>query len=200
VNDWRVAPVPNWPGTVLPSEGVNDGPQHDPAFLGPRVAGASMHGGDFVPHDDVAHTPGVVVGWISCCRRQTATDGTKSRFSWARLMSLTSSGRSSTGRSYWYAGKAWPQNFGVRASQISGSLPLGLKLIHYDPARALQRRILLEPRSCRPVLTDCGEPAEWVAESPQPAAGTSDLRQLRPSSTPRLEGQNVVSAGPRALG
>src|SRR5436309_9821225 len=43
------------------SEGVDDGPQHDPALLGSRVAGASMHGRDLVPHEDVAHAPGVVV-------------------------------------------------------------------------------------------------------------------------------------------
>jgi hypothetical protein len=40
---------------------MNDGPQHDPAFLGTRVAGASMHGRDLVPHEDVAHAPGVMV-------------------------------------------------------------------------------------------------------------------------------------------
>src|SRR6267142_1588723 len=44
-----------------PSEGVDDGPQHDPALLGSRVAGASMHGRDLVPHEDVAHAPVVVV-------------------------------------------------------------------------------------------------------------------------------------------
>jgi hypothetical protein len=52
--------------------GVDNSPQHHPAFVGPVVAGAAMHCRLFIPYQHVANAPRVVINEPFLCRMLAA--------------------------------------------------------------------------------------------------------------------------------